>query len=75
MKRSFHTLDEEKMSSYVLYMRSVTGSILRNSHVVLHGYDAIDPYIHEETLIGWPEPRVFWDQVEGFSTGLAPFDS
>jgi hypothetical protein len=62
------------MPSYVLYTRSVTGLILRNGHVVLHGYNEIDPYVHEETLSGWPESKVFWDRAEGVSTGLAPFD-
>jgi hypothetical protein len=30
--------------------------------------------VYEETLIGWPESKVFWQHKDGYSTGLAPVE-
>jgi hypothetical protein len=62
------------MASHVLYIRNHDGSILRHGHIILHGYETLGPYVHEEQLIGWPESRVFWQHKEGSSSGLAPID-
>jgi len=34
--------------------------------------EAVTVYIYEDTLVGWPESKVFWQHKDGFSCGLAP---
>lgn len=58
------------MASYVLYVRA-KGVITRNSRIILRNYSSIEPYIYEQTLIDWPETKVFWEKEHGDSTGLA----
>ncbi|HVW63981.1 MAG TPA: hypothetical protein VHB01_03120 [Nitrosospira sp.] len=58
------------MASYVLYVRA-KGVITRNSRIILRNYSSIEPYVYEQTLVGWPETKVFWEKEHGDSTGLA----
>ncbi len=74
-KGPFHNLNGENMASHVLYIRHHDGLILRHGHIILRGYEELGPYVHEEQLIGWPESKVFWDLIEGASTGLAPLEA
>jgi hypothetical protein len=74
------------MLQYVLYSRTKEGHIERIAHAVYTCYhcldDALNPfgcpdkfinqYMHEEALVGWPEPKVFWAKATGLSTGIAP---
>jgi hypothetical protein len=36
------------------------------------GFEATGVYVYEETLVGWPESKVFWQHKDGHSVGLAP---
>jgi hypothetical protein len=75
LRKVFHNLNGENMASYILYIRTKYGFISRCAHIALHGYDSIDPYIHEQLLTDWPETKVFWERKDGYSTGLAPVSS
>ena len=35
----------------------------------------INRYTHEETLVGWPEAKVFWEKQSGLSLGIAALTS
>ena len=63
------------MSIYVAYIRTTEGTIERNDHVAFRWYAWLGPFWHEETLVGWPESKVFWEHEEGYSIGLAPQNS
>ena len=50
------------------------GTIERLSGAVFNASDgSLDPYVHEESLVGWPESKVFWAKETGPSVGVAPF--
>jgi hypothetical protein len=75
-----------RMIQYVLYSRTKEGHIERIAHTIYKCYhcpdEALNPfacpdnfinrYMHEEDLVGWPEPKVFWEKATGLSTGIAP---
>ena len=63
------------MTTYVPYIRTIEGTIERNNLVSLRWHATLGSCWHEETLIGWPESKVFWEHEEGYSVGLAPLKS
>jgi hypothetical protein len=60
------------MTQYVPYVRTAQGYIERKDYAIFNCYESLGLYIHEEALVGWPEPKVFWDHQTGPSVGLAP---
>ena len=62
------------MPIYILYIRKTDGSISRHENFRFRGFEVADVYVYEETLIGWPESKVFWQYQEGYSAGLAPIE-
>ena len=61
------------MRKFVAYIRTVEGYIERLSYAVFNSSDdSLDPYVHEELLVGWPESKVFWAKESGPSIGIAP---
>ncbi|KIO48437.1 hypothetical protein [Nitrosospira sp. NpAV] len=64
------------MSKYVTYIRTDEGIIERKpAAIVTHSDESLDPYTHEEPLVGWPESRVYWANKVGPSVGIAPLNS
>jgi hypothetical protein len=64
------------MGKYITYLRTLDGNIERKPDaVVMHSDDSLKPYMHEETLVGWPESKVYWANDRGPSVGLAPLSS
>jgi hypothetical protein len=67
------------MCDYAIYIRTQTGYIKRMKNIVsgfptflkVH-YGSLLPYIHEEKLVGFPEPAVLWANKSGPSVGIAP---
>jgi hypothetical protein len=65
-----------KMSKYVTYIRTEEGNIERKPEaIVSHSDTSLDPYFHEEQLVGWPESKVYWASDVGPSVGLAPLNT
>jgi hypothetical protein len=61
------------MVKYVPYVRTKEGYIERKSYAIFNASEnCLDPYVHEEALIGWPESKVYWASQAGPSVGLAP---
>ena len=61
------------MAKYVPYVRTKEGYIERKSYAIFNASDScLVPYIHEESLVGWPESKVYWASEAGPSVGLAP---
>ncbi len=60
------------MGKYVTYLRTSDGNIERQPDAIVMRSDSLDPYMHEETLVGWPEPKVYWANDRGPAVGLAP---
>jgi hypothetical protein len=60
------------MKKYVLYTRDKTGVIERKGFATFLCCWPQIPYVHGETLAGWPEQKVFWQNEEGPSIGIAP---
>ena len=59
MELEFLTLHGSKMSKYVPYVRTADGYIQRISHAIYNCADtSLHPYVHEESLVGWPESTV-----------------
>ena len=54
------------MSKYVTYLRTLEGNIERlpNAITTQRG-NSLHPYHYEETLVGWPESKVYWRTTEG----------
>ena len=63
------------MTRYVPYVRTEQGYIERKDYAIFNSDGYLNPYIHEEALVGWPEPKVFWAHPVGPSVGLAPLIS
>lgn len=63
------------MGKYVTYLRTPDGNIERQPDAIVMRSDSLDPYMHEETLVGWPEPKVYWANDRGPAVGLAPLGS
>ncbi len=62
------------MGKYITYLRTVDGNIERKPDA-MHSRNSLDPYMHEEALVGWPESKVYWANDRGPSVGLAPLSS
>jgi len=62
------------MSKYVTYLRTPEGNIERLPDAIVTQFGALHPYRHEETLVGYPESRVYWANDRGPAVGLAPLD-
>jgi hypothetical protein len=60
-----------RMTQYVLYIRTADGHVERKEFAIFHSHGPIEPYVHAEVLVGWPEPKVFWDHAIGPSVGIA----
>ena len=61
------------MTQLIPYIRTAEGKIERVSHAIYNSPDdALDPYVYEEPLVGWPESRVFWAKESGPCIGVAP---
>jgi hypothetical protein len=71
-KRQFTLEPEKEMKKYVLYTRDKTGIVERKGFATFLCYWSQVPYVHEEVLDGWPEQKVFWENEEGPSIGMAP---
>jgi len=64
------------MGKYITYLRTPDGNIERQPDAIItHSDDSLDPYMYEENLVGWPEPKVYWANDRGPSVGLAPLSS
>jgi hypothetical protein len=62
------------MSQLVPYIRNVDGSIIRiESGIYQSSSDRLYPYLFEEHLTGWPEPKVYWSKQSGPCVGIAPY--
>ncbi|MEO9061494.1 MAG: hypothetical protein ABI270_05570 [Nitrosospira sp.] len=59
------------MTQYVLYIRTVDGHVERKECAIFDAHGSIEPYVHAEVLVGWPETKVFWDHGTGPSVGIA----
>ena len=76
MELGFLTLHGSKMPKYVPYVRTAEGYIQRISHAIYNCADnSLHPYVHEESLVGWPESTVYWAKDDGPSVGIAPLSS
>ncbi len=63
------------MVKYVPYVRTKEGYIERKSYAIFNASENCpDPYVHEESLVGWPESTVYWASQAGPSVGLAPLN-
>ena len=61
------------MNQLVPYIRTADGAIQRISDgIYLGSTEFLEPYVYKQTLVGWPEPRVFWAKETGPSLGIAP---
>ena len=64
------------MKRLVPYIRTADGAIQRLSDRIYDSCgDSLEPYIHTQNLVGWPEPRVFWAKETGPSLGIAPLSA
>ena len=64
------------MSKYVTYLRTLEGNIERLPNAITTQLgNSLHPYRHEETLVGWPESKVYWANARGPAVGLAPLDA
>lgn len=69
------------MFEYAVYIRTTRGYIERTNRLISNPpcdpqetYRSLAPYVHEEELVGFPEPVVFWDNRTGLSVGIAPIN-
>ncbi|PTR16478.1 hypothetical protein C8R31_102493 [Nitrosospira sp. Nsp2] len=69
------------MPSYAVYIRTKEGHIERMKNVVSHlplvartHSGASNTYVHEESLVGFPESMVLWAASTGPSVGIAPLN-
>lgn len=64
------------MNRLVPYIRTADGAIQRISDgIYVASDDSLEPYVYKQTLVGWPESRVFWAKETGPSLGIAPLNS
>ena len=64
------------MCRLVPYIRTADGYIERVSFAIYNSPDdVLQPYVHEELLVGWPESKVFWATKAGACVGVAPICS
>ena len=64
------------MSKYVTYLRTLEGKIERLPDAITTAFGgSLHPYRHEQTLVGWPESKVYWANDRGPAVGLAPLDA
>jgi len=64
------------MCQFVPYMRAADGHIERISFAIYNcPHDVLEPYVHEEHLVDWPESTVFWAKKSGACIGVAPMSS
>jgi len=62
------------MGLLVPYIRNADGSIVRVSDgIYVASTKEMDPYLFEEQLHGWPEPKVYWAKESGPCLGVAPY--
>jgi hypothetical protein len=62
-----------KMAKCITYVRDTEGKIERKPNVITNcPDDSMDPYFYEETLVGFPESKVYWANSVGPSVGIAP---
>jgi len=63
------------MGSLVPYIRNADGSFVRVTDGIYESTSKeLDPYLFEEQLKGWPEPKVYWAKQSGPCLGVAPYD-
>lgn len=64
------------MTQLIPYIRTAEGKIERVPHAIYNSPDdGLDPYVYEESLVGWPESKVFWAKESGPCIGVAPISS
>ncbi|SEL54178.1 hypothetical protein [Nitrosovibrio tenuis] len=64
------------MGLLVPYIRNADGSIVRVSDGIYESSTKdMAPYLFEEKLHGWPEPKVYWAKKSGPCLGVAPSTS
>ena len=64
------------MSTHVTYLRTLEGNIERLPHAITTQLgNSLQPYNYEETLVGWPESKVYWANDRGPAVGLAPLNA
>lgn len=63
------------MSKHVTYLRTFEGNIERLPNAITQLGNSLHPYQYEETLVGWPESKVYWANDRGPAVGLAPLDA
>jgi hypothetical protein len=64
------------MSKYVTYLRTLEGNIERLPNAITTQLgNSLQPYNYEETLVGWPESKVYWANDRGPAVGLAPLEA
>ena len=57
---------------YVPYLRTAEGKIERFPNSIYNSSDdSLGPYVHEDTLVCWPESTIFWAKAIGPSVGIA----
>jgi hypothetical protein len=70
------------MQQFAVYARTKEGHIHRMKNVISDfsqmaqgPYGSLAPYVHEEPLVGFPEPRVLWATSNGPCVGIAPISA
>jgi hypothetical protein len=64
------------MGQLIPYIRTADGHIQRAANAIYNSPDdVLEPYVHEERLVGWAESKVFWAKESGASIGVAPITS
>jgi hypothetical protein len=57
---------------YIPYLRTADGTIRRVADAFFDSPDdRLGPFLHEEPLTGWPEPKVVWAKESGPTVGFA----
>ena len=58
----------------VPYIRNADGSIVRvKDGFYIASTKEMGPYVFEEQLYDWPEPKVYWAKESGRCLGVAPY--
>ena len=62
------------MGLLVPYIRNADGSIVRvKDGFYIASAKEMGPYVFEQQLLGWPEPKVYWAKESGPCLGVAPY--